>query len=183
MKFQSVHMLLALALAGGTAGAQADAAYDMGILGPTPYVNTVTVAAGPSFTLPGTGGLLYNFTDAYAFSVVGAPAVAGTSVTVNLDLGSLGFHISNLKLDLFDADDAWLDGDIVSGADDASVSVGMPLAPGDYVFKVRGYADGAGTGQGIYTFTAAAVPEARTYAMLMAGLGLVGFTVLRRRAR
>jgi len=41
----------------------------------------------------------------------------------------------------------------------------------------------AGTSGGTYlgTLSAAPVPEAKTYAMMFAGLGLVGYTVLRRR--
>lgn len=183
MKF--VQTLLALALAGGMAGAHAasptDATFNMGTLNATPYVNTHTVMAGTDFTLPPTGATLYNFTDTYTFTVSGLPAAASTGVAVDLDLGSLSFHISNLKLDLFDAGNTWLAGDIVTGSNDLQVNVNASLSNGNYYFLVRGYADGVGTNQGIYTFTAAAVPEAQTYAMMLAGLGLVGFTVLRRR--
>ncbi len=169
-------------------GAQADTTYNMGTLSTTPYINTAIVSAGTPFTLSTTGATTYNFTDTYNFTVAGLPSVAGTAVTVNLDLGSFSFHISNLKLDLFDASNTWVDGDMVSGASDISVSVDTPLTAGNYYFKVRGFADGLGTvgvpaGQGIYTFTTAAVPEAHTYAMMLAGLGLVGFTVRRRNKR
>jgi hypothetical protein len=180
MKLQQ--SLLAFALAGVlVSAANADTPYNMGLLTSTPYINTATVSAGPVFYLPPTGPTPYNFTDTYNFSVVSA-LVAGTAVTVNLDLGSFDFHISNLKLDLFDASNAWIDGDIVTGSSDISVTVDMPLAAGNYYFLVRGLADGTTTNQGIYTFTAAAVPEAETYAMMLAGLGLVGFMVARRRS-
>jgi hypothetical protein len=56
------------------------------------------------------------------------------------------------------------------------------LAAGSYQFLVRGFADGTNTNQGIYTFTAAAVPEADTYAMMLAGLGLVGAAIRAKRA-
>lgn len=178
-----VQSMLALVLAGAMAASAhaADTVYNMGTLSATPYINTATVIAGSVFTLPTTGATTYNFTDTYNFSVA-ATAVAGTAVTVNLDLGSQGYHISNLKLDLFDSGDAWVVGDIVSGPQDVSVSVAAPVIAGNYYFKVRGFADGAATNQGIYTFSAAAVPEAKTYAMMLAGLGLIGFTVLRRRS-
>jgi len=175
-----VQTMLALAVAMATSAHAADNTYNMGTLSATPYINTSTVTAGTVFTLPDTGATPFNFTDTYNFTV-GDASVAGTGVTVDLDLGSLGFHISNLKLDLFDAGNAWLGGDIVSGLSDVSVSVDASLTTGDYYFLVRGFADGEGTGKGIYTFTTAAVPEAKTYAMMLAGLGLVGFTVLRRR--
>jgi hypothetical protein len=115
--------LLAFALAGGLmSAANADTTYNMGPLTSTPYINTATVSAGTVFTLPPTGSIQYNFTDRYNFSA-GNALVAGTAVTVNLDLGSFGYHISNLKLDLFDAGNLWLDGDIVTGSSDSSVSV------------------------------------------------------------
>ena len=175
-----VQSLLALALAGAmgvATSAHADSTYNIGPLGSTPYINTSTVVAGAVFTI---GANAYNFTDTYNFSVVGTPTTAGTAVTVDLDLVSFGFHISNLKLDLFSAGNVWLDGDLVTGANDASVSVDSVLTAGNYYFKLRGFADGVNTNQGIYTFTAAAVPEAETYAMMLAGLGLVGFMARRR---
>jgi hypothetical protein len=176
----SVQSLLSFALVGAmvsAASAHADSTFNMGTLSTTPYVNTSTVQAGSVFTI---GSNAYNFTDIYNFTLVGAPTVAGTGVTVNLDLGSLGFHISNLKLDLFSGT-TWLAGDLVTGSSDASVSVNSVLAAGNYSFKVRGFADGLNTNQGIYTFSAAAVPEAGTSGMMLAGLGLIGFMVLRRR--
>jgi hypothetical protein len=117
---------------------------------------------------------------------VGAPTAAGTGVKIDLDLGSLGYHISNLKLDLFSGTTVfnpttWLAGDLVTGSADTSVSVSSVLTAGSYSFLVRGFADGETTNQGTYAFSAAAVPEAETYAMMLAGLGLVGFMVSRRR--
>lgn len=188
MKF--VQALLALALA-SAATAHADQTFNIGQLGSTPYVNSNTVTAGAEFTLPSTGAIKYNFTDTYDFFVLNNPALAGTSVTVNLDLGDLGFHISNLKLDLIqDLDNdlvvdagEWVIGDLaVSG--ETAVSVTTPINAGDYFFLVRGFADGETTNQGIYTFSTFAaqpVPEAETYGMMLAGLGLIGFMVKRRR--
>lgn len=163
-----VQTLFALALAGTMAtSAYADATYDMGPLTPTPYINTATVSG--------------SFMDTYDF-VVPSSLVAGTGVTANLDLGNLSFHISNLKLELFDANSTKLASDTVSGPTDYSVSVNAPLTTGSYYFLLSGLADGTNTNQGIYTFTAAAVPEAKTYGMMLAGLGLVGFVVMRRRS-
>ncbi|MBI3430912.1 MAG: PEP-CTERM sorting domain-containing protein [Hydrogenophilales bacterium] len=174
--------LAALALLSGLSivnTAQADTTYNMGTLSTTPYVNAATVTAGSVFTLPSTGTTQYNFTDTYNFSVPNS-LVASTAVTVDLSLGNLSFDISNLKLDLF-AGSTWLAGDMVTGSSDVSVSVASPVTAGSYYFLVRGFADGIGTNQGIYTFTAAAVPEADTYAMMLAGLGLIGYTVSRRK--
>lgn len=45
-----------------------------------------------------------------------------------------------------------------------------------------GYWNGFGQGTGSYTINVTSVPEADTYAMLLAGLGLTGFAVRRRQA-
>jgi len=178
MKFAQPLLALALVAGMASATAHADNTFNMGLLSATPYVNTSTVTAGTVFTI---GANAFNFTDTYNFNVVGAPTAAGTGVTVNLDLGNVGFHISNLKLDLFDSSSTWIVGDLVTSSADTSVSVSSVLSAGNYSFKVRGFADGELTSKGIYTFSAAAVPEAETYAMMLAGLGLVGFMVSRRR--
>lgn len=154
-----------------TAGAYATdtftATYNIGPLGTVPYINTPIV----------TG----TFSDKYTFSIANSSSTAGTAVTIDLNLGeNYGYHITGLDLDLFNASHAWLDGDMVTGANDASVSLSETLAAGNYYFRVRGIADGGTTNQGIYTFTAAAIPEVKTYAMMLAGLGLIGFTVSRR---
>lgn len=169
--------ILAFALAAVMAGSvAADTTYSIGTLGATPYINVVTVDAGTPYTLGSTN---YNFTDTYNFNVSNS-FVAGTAVTIDLDLGSIGYHISNLRLDLYDVANAWLDGDMVSDEQDVMVSVDAPLTAGNYYFTLRGLADGQSTSKGIYTFTAAAIPETKTYAMLLAGLGLVGMMVRRR---
>lgn len=156
-------LLLGLSAAGG---AQATT-YAIGTLTTIPYINTPTVFGA--------------FSDRYDFTVAALPSVAGASVAVNLDLGTLSYHISGLDLDLFTAGGAWLAGDMVTGPADVAVSLNSTLAAGNYYFRVQGTADGLGTGAGIYTFTAAAVPEADTYAMMLAGLGLIGYTVTRRK--
>lgn len=180
MKF--VPTLLALALAGLATAASASTSprvFNIGPLTTTPYINTAVVTAGTVFTLPSSGTLQFNFTDRYNFSV-GNNILGSTAVNVDLDVGPFGFHISNLRLDLFNAGNSWLAGDIVSGPLDNTVNINQLVTAGNYYFLVRGFADGALTNQGIYTFTAA-VPEAETYAMLLAGLGLVGYMVQRRR--
>ena len=143
--------------------------YNIGTLSTSPYVNSATV----------TGV----FSDRYNFSIVGSSVTAGSALTLNLDLGNIGFHISNLELDLYNAGGTWLDGDMVTGPNDVAVSLTETLVAGNYFFRVQGTGDGDTTGKGIYAFTAAAapVPEADTYAMMLAGLGLIGFMVSRRR--
>lgn len=150
-------------------GAQA-ATYNLGTLSSIPYINSTTV----------TG----SFTDIYNFSIINTPNVAGAAVTIDLNLGGSGFHISNLSLGLFDASNSMLDSDTVTNnTTDLAVAVSdTGLANGNYYFKVMGLADGLNTNKGMYAFTAAAVvPEVDTYAMMLAGLGLVAFSVNRRK--
>lgn len=153
-----------------TVGANA-ATYNIGTLGPIPYINSTTV----------TGA----FTDIYNFSILNTPNVAGAAVTINLNLGGAGFHISNLSLGLFTAStNVMLDSDtVINNTTDLAVAVSdTGLVNGNYYFKVMGLADGLNTNKGIYGFTAAAVvPEVDTYAMMLAGLGLVAFSVNRRK--
>lgn len=144
--------------------------YNIGTLGPVPYATLQTVSG--------------TFTDIYNFSISNTPNVAGASVTINLDLGSVEYHISNLSLGLFTSSNTMLDSDtVINNTTDVAVTVSdTGLANGNYYFKVTGDADGLNTGKGIYGFTAAAVvPEVDTYAMMLAGLGLVAFSVNRRK--
>ncbi len=141
--------------------------YSVGTLGAVPYTKTPIVT-----------GI---FTDRYDFTVAGSPNVAATAVTINLSLGSVSYHITGLTLDLFSSSNSMLAADTVTGPSDISVNLNQTLLPGNYYFTVGGTADGSGTNQGIYTFSAAAVPEVDTYAMVLAGLGLVGFIVNRRK--
>ena len=165
---------LALLLLGGCLASYNTHAmtYSIGTLGISPYVNS-----------PIVHGV---FADRYNFSVASSANTASTAVTINLDLGNYGFHISGLDLDLFSAGGTWLEGDTVVDGKDVAVSLTEILGAGNYYFRVRGIGDGDLTNKGIYTFSAAAsfaapVPEMDTYAMMLAGLGLVGFVVSRRR--
>lgn len=161
-KLAALTLLLGLAAA---SSAQA-ITYSAGTLSTTPYINTATVVGA--------------FSDTYNFTVAALPNVAGASVAANLDLGSLSLHISGLTLGLYTAGNTMLGSDTVTGPTDIQVNLNNTLAAGNYYFKVTGIGDGVATNSGVYTFTAAAVPEAETYAMMLAGLGLVGFMARRR---
>jgi hypothetical protein len=53
------------------------------------------------------------------------------------------------------------------------------MSAGPYYLSVSGLADGSSGGQYMLSITAA-VPEPETYALLLAGLALVGFVARRR---
>jgi hypothetical protein len=59
---------------------------------------------------------------------------------------------------------------------------GSNLSGGDYYFKVAGTITTVDAVSYSGNLTVSAVPEAETYAMLLAGLGLVGFVARRRKA-
>lgn len=62
------------------------------------------------------------------------------------------------------------------------------VVAGDYIVKVSGTLDGSGQFPGFalaganFTVTATPVPEPETYALMLAGLGIVGFVASRRKA-
>jgi len=129
-----------------------------------PFIQQVTVAA-PSFTD------IFNFT-----APAGAVGVSGSVVSVDI---TPFFNVDNIVIALFDGASNL----VASGATgEASQLQNIPVVAGSpYFFEVQGTV--TGTAGGFYTFTALAapIPEPGTYALLLAGLGVVGFIAARRR--
>lgn len=86
------------------------------------------------------------------------------------------------------------DGDAVYGAADADDSViaslafdssavnqSFTLAAGNYYYEVTGTVNGQLGGSYLLSSAVTPVPEPETYAMLLAGLGLIGFSLSRRK--
>jgi len=127
-----------------------------------------------------------SFSDIYKFTIDTPLWSGGTASTIN---NALFYHIDvsggvntfsvvlhygngNVLFDLKNSPDSSLSSLTGSGV----------YAAGDYFFEVKGLATGTLGGQynfGVNT-AAVAVPEPETYAMLLAGLGLMG-TIARRR--
>jgi hypothetical protein len=59
----------------------------------------------------------------------------------------------------------------------AGVNAQLPLSPGE---TLRPYFNLSSAG--VLTYTVASVPEPETYAMLLAGLGMMGFVARRRKS-
>lgn len=115
------------------------------------------------------------FQDVYSFSIVNPGDLSGNVVAINF----AGYNILGLTVTLQDSSFA------VIGTD-SSPATGFTfnnLAAGTYALNVLGFATG-NTG-GFYSggFIATTVPEPETYALLLAGLGIVGFVASRRRAQ
>ena len=140
----------------------------------------LAASVGNTFTAGDNGNA---FEDVYSFDLTTLSQTVGTTVTITLSLGPVSFALSNMAIELTDSTgftsygmDNTLD---TSNALQVSAIIG---AGNDYRFVVTGDVTGSiGGGYG-GVLQAAPVPEAETYAMMLAGLGLVGFMV-RRRAR
>lgn len=172
MKF--AHTLLAAVLATAAASASADGV-------------TIGNLSGTSFAISNSFAAGETILDNYFFDIMPLSAVAGTAVSIELDIPLFAgqeFAIDNFMIAFYDAGNTLLASDMQAGPGDTTLDIqGLNLAAGTgYKFVVSGNVTGTLGGSYGGALAAAPVPEAETYAMLLAGLGLVGFTVARRRA-
>lgn len=115
------------------------------------------------------------FTDYFNFSTSG---VGGSSVATQLVLGNF-LDISNLQVSLFNGT-APVVGTLVAGPVGSGVTLNAVLtANAPYTLQVTGTTSGLFGGS--YSAAISAVPEADSYAMMLAGLGLIGYTIARRK--
>ncbi|MBT9568231.1 MAG: FxDxF family PEP-CTERM protein [Thiobacillus sp.] len=168
-----VQTILALALAGAMGSAAAIGPGDLGNL------TGQTVNIGNSFA----AGAAFN--DEYIFDIMPESATVGTAVTINLDIPQFNgqeFAIENFSVAFKDSLNNIIASDFQTSLSDYTLSVfaNLPAAL-DYKFAVSGSVIGTLGGSYGGVLQAVPVPETKTYAMMLAGLGLVGFTVLRRR--
>ncbi|MDR2208452.1 MAG: FxDxF family PEP-CTERM protein [Azoarcus sp.] len=145
-----------------------------------------------------------NLLDWYTFSV--APGVTGATGTLTASLAnlSLDFGFDDLTFSVYEGTYTdrlnWgVNADVVQVAlpelfglksvgsfglqSDGSLAGTFDFNPGvsDYTLVITGFAAGISLlGTSEYTFTMTAVPEPGTYAMLLAGLGIVGMVSRRR---
>lgn len=164
-------LVLAAALATiGTGSALADT-FNAGLITPgTPVTNTFTHNVAGSFFDT------FNFT-------IGAGTVATSAVSIDLNIFNMPiFQIAGLTGTLWNNSHAY--GTVNYGmfpGNNNTFSFG-PLAAGNYHIDFTGTATGVSGGAYLAAVSVAAVPEPETYALLLAGLGLMG-TVARRRSR
>lgn len=115
------------------------------------------------------------FTDTISFTIV-AGDLSHSANPLNVMLSGVDIsNISNLEYTLWSSDNQQLGTEFL-GNNTTNWSLALPA--GDYVFRVTGNADGSFGGT--YGFAMSLVPEPETYAMLLAGLGLIGFATRRR---
>jgi hypothetical protein len=173
-----VQTLLAFTLSGAMGSAVAVP------VGPS-YLNNLsgnTVSIGNSFAP------LSVINDVYTFDIQPFSSVAGTAVTINLDIPQLPgqeFAITNFKIAFLDNLNNLITSDVQANPLDYTleISANLPSAYG-YQFVVTGNVTGTlgGSYGGALAAVSVPVPEAKNYGMMLAGLGLIGFVVYRRRA-
>lgn len=119
--------------------------------------------------------LFGNFEDIFSFSLADSGSFSGITGAVNFS----GFNIQGLTVTLTDASFAVIGSD--SNPSDGFTFGG--LTAGSYALSVLGFADGSSGGfyAGGFIAETAPVPEPETYALMLAGLGMVIFMAARRR--
>lgn len=135
-----------------------------------------TVTIGNTFS-----NVVGSFVDTYVFDLSEASQSVGTTVTFSLSLGNSSLALSNMTLTLMDGAMTVLGSD-TQAASGNTLYIDTLLGVGTgYSFVVAGDVTGSLGGSYAGLVAAVPVPEAETYAMMLAGLGLVGLMARRRR--
>jgi hypothetical protein len=146
--------------------------YDFGTLTPAPSLLTVTV-----FGAPGSA-----FEEYANFMTSSGGSGSSVANTYTLTFGGISiFEIDNLTIEVWDnTHPNGLNLYSTFSGDNTTAAFTLPTA-GQYHLDISGtFGPNASAGQ--YSVAIAAVPEPETYAMLLAGLGAMGFVARRRRA-
>lgn len=131
--------------------------------------------------------------DFFTFTIGGTSSVASTAVATNvaipppvslnvlqIDNGTYSLW-SNADGIIGNSDDLQLGSWSFSGITGSVSNQVTPLLAGIYYYSVKGLATGLSGGQYTLASSVSAVPEPETLAMMLAGLGAVGFIAMRRR--
>jgi hypothetical protein len=159
-------LIAAAALCCAVGAAAADFPFTMPLAPDTPFVQLVN-ATGLSFT------------DTFTF-VAPAAAIEVSASVISIDIAPF-FNVDNIQLSLRDAANTLLFTSPMMG--EASKIEDFPIIGGNtYFFEVTGTVPASAL-SGYYTFIAVAapIPEPETYALMLGGLGLVGWIAARRR--
>ncbi len=123
----------------------------------------------------GVNQVMGSFSDTIDFSLSNLSTLSAGVGTLNFSLGGSPFkNITGLDLTLYTAGGT----DLGSGTDITLHN----LAAGSYYAIISGTANGSAGGEYGGAIAVSPVPEADSMAMLVAGLGLLGYVVSRRKA-
>ena len=159
----------------------------------TPWGMHDTVEVGSVLVAPGP------FLDFFTFSIGSTSSLASTAVAANVSI-SVPVSVNILEV-VGGTYSLWSMGaDNAIGGSGANADTSMnawtwnfnggtgsvsntvtPLLAGSYYYAVGGLAAGVSGGQYTLVSTVTEVPEPETYAMMLAGLGALGFLARRRR--
>ena len=145
--------------------------YQMGTIGSSPTVLAATIVGTPS---------LY-FEEYPNFTISGLNLPSGSANTYYLSIFGVDVvEITNLTVEVWDSTHPLGSFQFATFTGNNTTTAFGTLADGQYHLDISGYlGDQANIGQ--YSIAISAVPEPETYAMLLAGLGLIGFSARRRR--
>lgn len=164
----------ALALPGP---AKAQNVFDLGLI-----VSPQVVPIGNTIL---TGGIPSSFLDVWVFDLTPDSLLESVQLTVQAEDGSLTIDPSTFDTGLFTSTGTPIAGSLefFSGIDVLSWIPFNTISAGtDYQLRVTGVAVGTFGGAYAGTMAVVPIPEPETYAMILAGLGLLGFMARRRRA-
>ena len=122
------------------------------------------------------------FLDKWSFTVAAPTFAAGSVSNLAIAIPNLSlYNIDNLSAQLYTGANVLVDDldDNLGSSADYKVGSGL-LAPDSYYFTISGNANGNFGGQYVFAVTTLPVPEPESYAMFLAGLGIMGAIAVRR---
>jgi hypothetical protein len=147
-----------------------------------PITSWTTTASGGSSAIFGNNGVDSVFNDSFNFSLPAGSSGNGSANAISL---SANGQVTFTAFTLYENSIGLISGG--TGGTTSYLSFTGGAVPGAYTLNVAGkktYADKAGSYSGNIVTTApcnvSPVPEPQTYAMMLAGLGLLGFSARRR---
>ena len=166
--FSRVMAVVALSMSLGFAAGTANA-----LTAITPWSGSASTGQNAAFF---NTAVINPFTDWYSFTIPAGSEGSGGANVISLGATNVIFSLFSLYDSV--SNTTWAG---ATGGTTSSLSFSGGAAPGSYTLSVAGYkVNLARSGSYAGNIAIAPVPEPETYAMLLAGLGLLGFSARRR---